>query len=87
MGGAVIEENNGDISGPRKWKQVVAISNQIWRGWLIEYLLTLQSRRKWTVNQTNLKPGTIVFLKEESLPRGKGLSHEPFLFIHHQTEL
>ena len=26
-GGAVIEENDGDISVRRKWKQVVAISN------------------------------------------------------------
>ena len=69
--GGVIEENDGDISSRRIWKQVVAISNQFWKKWLIEYLPTLQSRGKWNVHQTNIEPGTIELLKEESLPRGK----------------
>ena len=71
--GAVIEENDGDISSCRRWKQVVAISNQFWKRQLIEYLPTLQSRGKWNVHQTNIEPGTIVLLKEENLPRGKWL--------------
>ena len=54
-----------------KWKQVVSISNQFWKRWLIEYLPPLQSTRKWNVHQTNIEPGTIVLLKEENLPRGK----------------
>ena len=29
--GGVIEENDGDISSRRIWKQVVAISNQFWK--------------------------------------------------------
>ena len=45
-GGAVIEENDGEISSLRRWKPVVAISNQFWKRWLIEYLPTLQSRSK-----------------------------------------
>ena len=71
--GTVIEENNGDIWSRRRWKQVVAIPSQFWEKWLIEYLPTLQSRHKWNVHQTNIEPGTIAFLKEENLPRGKWL--------------
>ena len=44
--GGVIEENDGEISSHRTWKPIVAISNQFWKRWLIEYLPTLQSRRK-----------------------------------------
>ena len=40
-GGAVIEENDRDTSNRRRWKQVVAISNQFWKRWLIEYLQKL----------------------------------------------
>ena len=66
-----IEESDGDILSPRGWKQIVTISNQFWKRWLIEYLLTLQSRRTWNVHQTNIEPGTIVLLKEDNLPRRK----------------
>ena len=47
------------------------ISNQFWKRWLIEYLPTSQSRRKWNVHQTNIESGTIVLLKGENLSRGK----------------
>ena len=57
-GGAVTQENDGDISSRRRCKQVVAISNQFPKRWLIEYLPTLQSRRKWNVNQINFESGT-----------------------------
>ena len=66
-----IEESDGDILSPRGWKQIVTISNQFWKRWLIEYLLTLQSRRTWNVHQTNIEPGTTVLLKEDNLPRRK----------------
>ena len=39
---AVTKGQSGDISSCRRWEQVVAVSNQFSRGWLIEYLLTLQ---------------------------------------------
>ena len=68
--GVVIEKNDGDTSSRRRWKQVAAISNQFSKRWLIEYLPTLQSRRKWNVNQTNIESGTIVLLKEQNLRRG-----------------
>ena len=48
--GAVIEENDADTSSRRRWKQMVVISNQYWKRWLIEYLPTLQSRGKRNVH-------------------------------------
>ena len=69
--GAVLEENDGNISSRRRWKQVVAIANQFWKRRLIGYLLTLQSRGKWNVHKTNIEPGTIEILKKENLPREK----------------
>ena len=69
--GAVIKENDEDISCLRRWKHAVAISNQFWKRRLITYLLSLQSRCKWNVNQINFEPGMIVLLKEENLPSGK----------------
>ena len=51
--------------------ETIAISNQFWKRWLIEYLPMLQSRRKWNVHQTNIEPVTIVLLKEENLPTEK----------------
>ena len=68
---AVIKENDEDISSLRRWKHTVAISNQFWKRRLITYLLSLQSRCKWNVNQINFEPGATVLLKEENLPRGK----------------
>ena len=38
-------------------KKRVAVSNQLWKRCLIKYLLTIQSRHKWNVNQTNIEPG------------------------------
>ena len=49
-------------------KKRVAVSNQLWKRCLIKYLLTIQSRHKWNVNQTNIEPGTMVLLKQENLP-------------------
>ena len=37
----VIEENDGNISSLRRWKQVAPTSNQFWKRWLVEYLPTL----------------------------------------------
>ena len=69
--GAVIQDIDGDESSRKKWKQVVAITKQFWKRWLLEYLPTLQSRSKWQTNQTNIKPGTLVILKDDNLPRGR----------------
>ena len=52
-------------------KKRVAVSNQLWKRCLIKYLLTIQSRHKWNVNQTNIEPGTMVLLKQENLPWGQ----------------
>ena len=68
--GAVIEQNDGDISSRRRWKQVVTISSQFWKRRLIEYLPTFQSRGKWNVSQTNTEPGTFEreFTKRKMAP-------------------
>ena len=36
------------------------LSHGFWLGWMQGYLLTLQDRNKWRINQENLKPGQLV---------------------------
>ena len=52
-----------------QWKQVQSLANQFWEKWRSEYLQTLQSRRKWTSDQSSLKVGNVVLLKEKEVPR------------------
>ena len=63
--------DNEDISSRKRWKQVQAITKQFWNRWTQEYLPTLQTRKKWKNQEENIKPGTLVLLREEVLRRNK----------------
>lgn len=51
-----------------KYHQLQQMLQHIWTRWSLEYLTTLQDRRKWHASQPNLKEGDMVLLKEENLP-------------------
>ena len=54
-----------------RWKHVQVLSNEFWRRWIKEYLLTLQERQKWLQPKPNFKVGDLVLLADKNLPRGQ----------------
>ena len=40
-----------------------------WQRWRLEYLSMLQKRHKWIVPRDNIRPNSLVLLKEEDVPR------------------
>ena len=59
----------GDIYMRRRWRRVQYLANLFWTRWRREYLSTLQVRQKWQEESRNIKPGDVVLLTDENLPR------------------
>jgi len=59
-----------DVSSNRlsKWLCVQQMIQGLWRQWSQEYLHHLQQRTKWRSNQSNVKVGDLVLIKEDNLP-------------------
>lgn len=55
----------------QQWRQVQQLSNTFWDRWRKQFLPTLQGRRKWQTTQPNIKPGTVVLLKDSQAPRNE----------------
>ena len=53
----------------KQWRQVQHLANIFWTRWRKEYLLTLQSRRKWQNETRNLEEGDLVLLRCKYTPR------------------
>ena len=60
-----------DSLSRRRWRQVQYLAQQFWIRWRREYLLSLQSRQKWTRESRNLAPGDVVLLVDENVQRGQ----------------
>ena len=58
-----------EVSSRRRWRQVQAVTNQVWRRWLGEYVPNLLERRKWTFQVRNLKQGVLVLVVDTDSPR------------------
>ncbi|KAK7930586.1 hypothetical protein WMY93_006981 [Mugilogobius chulae] len=54
-----------------QWRQVQGLADCFWKRWRQEYLATLQTRRKWTVEKPNVKEGDIVLLKDTQVKRNE----------------
>ena len=52
-----------------QWKHVQVLAQEFWDRWRRDYLSTLQSRRKWSTDQPNLKEGDVVLLKDHECAR------------------
>ena len=53
----------------KQWKRVQHLAAHFWKRWKVEYLNTLQNRRKWLDPQRNVTPGDIVLLRDKELTR------------------
>lgn len=59
---------HGDRYG-RRWRHAQYLADMFWERWILEYLPTLQFRRKWRIERENFKEGDIVLVMDESTPR------------------
>jgi len=62
---------HGDLVGRKQWKQAAYMTEQFWRRWRQEYLPLLQTRNgPCTRSKANMKPGDVVLMVDDSVPRG-----------------
>jgi len=52
------------VDNRSRWRQLQAMTQDLWERWTKEYLVTLQKKGKWTSESENLKVGTVVILKD-----------------------
>ncbi|XP_055910587.1 uncharacterized protein LOC129944951 [Eupeodes corollae] len=56
------------LSSLNKFRRIQHIQQHFWKRWSDEYLHLLQQRFKWKPESNNLKPDTLVLIKEENIP-------------------
>ena len=59
-----------DLSSRKRWRHGQRLADEFWRRWRREYLPTLTTRRKWTEDGENIRPGALVLIAEDNVPRG-----------------
>ncbi|XP_063397214.1 uncharacterized protein LOC134681506 [Mytilus trossulus] len=64
-------ENTFDMTNMYRaqWKRVQVLADMFWRKWRVEYLQTLQKRRKWQTEKRDISVGDLVLLKDNSVHR------------------
>ena len=55
----------------RFWRRVKQLADTFWKRWKSEYLSMLQERPKWLHKMTNMKPGDLVLVVNESSHRNQ----------------
>ena len=58
-----------DSYSRRRWKQVQYLADIFWRRWILEYLPTLQERKKWGNVDRNFAVDDVVLVLDERVPR------------------
>ena len=54
-----------------QWRQVQCLADTFWKRWRMEYLATLQKRRKWTEDKPNVQEGDVVLLRDNQAKRNE----------------
>lgn len=54
-----------------QWRQVQSLADSFWKRWRLEYLATLQPRRKWTTEKPDIQEGDIVLIKDVQAKRNE----------------
>ena len=54
-----------------QWKYVQILADNFWKRWRVEYLQTLQVRRKWKDERENVKSGDVVLLRDKGCHRNE----------------
>ena len=58
-----------DIYAKRRWRQCQYIADQFWRRYYKEYVPLLMARQKWLFKERSLRPGDVVLVVDNSVPR------------------
>lgn len=64
-----IDNIDGNDLLRKHWKIVEHLVTIFWKRYKVEYLNTLQNRRKWTSTERNISVGDIVLLRDKELSR------------------
>lgn len=59
-----------DLYSGKRWRRVQFLVEQFWSRWRVEYLATLQPRKKWHREKDSVQKGMLVILMDEGAPRG-----------------
>lgn len=59
------------ISSLTRWQLTHQMVQRVWKRWSLEYLHTLQQRRKWQTTRDNIRVGDMVLVMEDNLPPAK----------------
>lgn len=72
---APVSDDLQDVPASRlqRFQRVEQIRQHFWSRWTKEYVSQLQIRTKWTENKGELKPDTLVIIKDDNLPPLKWL--------------
>ncbi|XP_033726768.1 uncharacterized protein LOC117316337 [Pecten maximus] len=52
-----------------QWKMVQCLSDMFWKKWRMEFLQSLQERRKWNKDQRNIRVSDVVLLRDKMCAR------------------
>ena len=73
---------SSDLYSRKWWPRVQHLTNEFRPRWNKEFLLSLQTRQRWTRTRKNLQVNDIVIVKDDDIPRnqwmiGRGFNAEP----------
>lgn len=62
---------SADLYSRKWWRRVQHLTNEFWSRWKKEFLLSLQTRQKWTRPRKNLQVNDVVIVKDNDTPRNQ----------------
>lgn len=62
---------SADLYSRKWWRRVQHLTNEFWSRWKKEFLLSLQTRQKWTRPRKNLQVNDVVIVKDDDTPRNQ----------------
>ena len=75
MEGKTKTQHLGDLLFHRvnesSWRKTQYLADTFWKKWTCQYLPLLQIRKKWFGTNSNVKPGDLVLVMDESTKRGQ----------------
>ena len=58
-----------DLYLRRRWRRVQFLSNEFWSRWKLEFLPTMQERKKWVNSQRDIQVDDVVMMVDNNNPR------------------